>query len=147
MTTRRLVLPDTGERTAAALVHAIERHNLDALPGDRVIYAGRQQLESGLSQLLSGLKTVAMEYSPMCAIPYLSRVDAGTVEMVRARGVEVVSSGDLVQQFEAAWTTAQLETHRAASSRCIASRIAHSPRRLTPSSTDARFPSTSCSSR
>ena len=115
MTTRRwyYLIPADGQ--PRALVHAIERHNLDALPGDRVIYAGRQQLESGLSQLLSGLKTVAMEYSPMCAIPYLSRVDAGTVEMVRARGVEVVSSGDLVQQFEAAWTTAQLETHRAAS--------------------------------
>ena len=51
----------------------------------------------------------------MCAIPYLSRVDAGTVEMVRARGVTVVSSGDLVQQFEAAWTDEQLATHRAAS--------------------------------
>ena len=51
----------------------------------------------------------------MCAIPYLSRVDAGTVEMVRARGVEIVSSGDLVQQFEAAWTAEQLATHRAAS--------------------------------
>ena len=84
-------------------------------PGERAVYSGRQQLDAGLTQLLSGLKTVAMEYSPMCAIPYLSRVDAGTVEMVRARGVEVVSSGDLVQQFEAAWTDEQLATHRAAS--------------------------------
>src|SRR5262245_37849228 len=115
MTTRRwyYLIPANGQ--PRALVHAIERHNLDALPGERAIYAGRQQLESGLSQLLSGLKTVAMEYSPMCAIPYLSRIDAGTIEMIRARGVEVVPSGDLVQQFEAAWTTAQLETHRAAS--------------------------------
>jgi hypothetical protein len=72
-------------------------------------------LEAGLTQLLSGLKKVAMEYSPMCAIPYLSRVDAGTVEMIRARGLEIVSSGDLVQQFEAAWTNEQLATHRAAS--------------------------------
>ena len=56
-----------------------------------------------------------MEYSPECAIPYVSRVDAGTVEAMRARGVEVVSSGDLVQQFEAAWTPAQLASHRAAS--------------------------------
>ncbi len=56
-----------------------------------------------------------MEYSPECAIPYLSRVDAGTAEAVRRRGVEIVSSGDLVQRFEAAWTPAQLETHRAAS--------------------------------
>jgi Xaa-Pro aminopeptidase len=80
-----------------------------------LVSAGRQQLDAGLNQLLSGVKKVAMEYSPMCAIPYLSRVDAGTVEMVRARDVEIVSSGDLVQQFEAAWTNEQLATHRAAS--------------------------------
>jgi Xaa-Pro dipeptidase len=115
MTTRRwyYLIPATGQ--PRGLVHAIERHNLDALPGERVVYSGRQQLDAGLTQMLSGLKTVAMEYSPMCAIPYLSRVDAGTVEMVRARGVEIVSSGDLVQQFEAAWTDEQLATHRAAS--------------------------------
>ena len=115
MTTRRwyYLIPATG--TPRALVHAIERHNLDALPGERRIYSGRQELDAGLTHLLSGLEKVAMEYSPMCAIPYLSRVDAGTVEMVRARGVEIVSSGDLVQQFEAAWTPEQLATHRAAS--------------------------------
>ena len=115
MTTRRwyYLIPATGQ--PRGLVHAIERHNLDALPGERVVYSGRQQLDAGLTQMLSGLKKVAMEYSPMCAIPYLSRVDAGTVEMVRARGVEIVSSGDLVQQFEAAWTDEQLATHRAAS--------------------------------
>jgi Xaa-Pro dipeptidase len=115
MTTRRwyYLIPASGQ--PRGLVHAIERHNLDALPGEQMVYAGRQQLEGGLNRLLSGLKTVAMEYSPMCAIPYLSRVDAGTVEMVRARGVEIVSSGDLVQQFEAAWTSEQLATHRAAS--------------------------------
>jgi len=115
MTTRRwyYLIPATGN--PRGLVHAIESHNLDALPGERSVYSGRQQLEAGLTHLLSGLKKVAMEYSPMCAIPYLSRVDAGTVEMVRARGVEIVSSGDLVQQFEAAWTDEQLATHRAAS--------------------------------
>ena len=115
MTTRRwyYLIPANGQ--PRGLVHAIERRNLDALPGERTIYAGRQQLEAGLTSLLSGVKKVAMEYSPMCAIPYLSRVDAGTVEMIRARGVEIVSSGDLVQQFEAAWTDEQLATHRAAS--------------------------------
>jgi Xaa-Pro aminopeptidase len=115
MTTRRwyYLIPAAGQ--PRGLVHAIERHNLDALPGERTVYAGRQQLDAGLTQLLAGLRTVAMEYSPLCAIPYLSRVDAGTVEMVRARGVDVVSSGDLVQQFEAAWTSEQLATHQAAS--------------------------------
>ena len=115
MTTRRwyYLIPASGQ--PRGLVHAIERHNLDALPGERMVYSGRQQLDAGLTRLLSGLKIVAMEYSPLCAIPYISRVDAGTAEMVRARGVEIVSSGDLVQQFEAAWTSAQLATHRAAS--------------------------------
>jgi Xaa-Pro aminopeptidase len=115
MTTRRwfYLIPAQGQ--PHGLVHAIERHNLDGLPGEHAVYSGRQQLDAGLSRLLTGVTTVAMEYSPMCAIPYLSRVDAGTVEMVRARGVEIVSSGDLVQQFEAAWTAEQLATHRAAS--------------------------------
>jgi Xaa-Pro dipeptidase len=115
MTTRRwyYLIPASGQ--PRGLVHAIERHNLDALPGERAIYSGREQLDAGLTRLLSGLKVVAMEYSPFCAIPYLSRVDAGTAEMVRARGVEIVSSGDLVQEFEAAWTNEQLATHRAAS--------------------------------
>jgi Xaa-Pro aminopeptidase len=115
MTTRRwfYLIPANGQ--PRGLVHAIERHNLDALPGERLVYAGRQQLDTGLTRLLSDLKKVAMEYSPMCAIPYLSRVDAGTAEMIRARGIDIVSSGDLVQQFEAAWTSEQLATHRAAS--------------------------------
>jgi len=115
MTTRRwyYLVPSSG--SPRALVHAIEKHNLDALPGDKKIYAGRQELNAGLTQLLRGVRRVAMEYSPECAIPYLSRVDAGTAEMIRSRGVEIVSSGDLVQRFEAAWTPAQLATHRRAS--------------------------------
>ena len=115
MATRRWYYLIPSDGAPRGLVHAIERHNLDALPGEQSIYSGRQELDAGLTRLLSGLRKVAMEYSPMCAIPYLSRVDAGTVEMVRARGVEIVSSGDLVQQFEAAWTDEQLATHRAAS--------------------------------
>jgi Xaa-Pro aminopeptidase len=115
MTTRRWYYLIPREGQPRGLVHAIERHNLDDLPGDKVVYAGRQQLDDGLARLLSGVKRVAMEYSPECAIPYLSRVDAGTVEAIRAKGVEVVSSGDLVQRFEAAWTPEQLDSHRAAS--------------------------------
>ena len=53
-----------------------------------------------------------MEYSPRGAIPYVSRVDAGTIELVRDQGVQVVSSGDLIQQFEAVWTAAALASHR-----------------------------------
>jgi Xaa-Pro dipeptidase len=115
MTTRRwfYLVPANGE--PRGLVHAIERHNLDALPGIKTVYAGREQLDAGLERLLAGVSRVAMEYSPNGAIPYLSRVDAGTAEAIRGRGVEILSSGDLVQQFEAAWSPAQLATHRAAS--------------------------------
>ena len=115
MTTRRwyYLIPATGE--PRALVHAIEQHNLDHLPGSRITYAGRQQLEKGLTDLLGQARRVAMEYSPECAIPYVSRVDAGTVEAVRKRGVEILSSGDLVQQFEATWSAAQLAQHHDAS--------------------------------
>jgi Xaa-Pro aminopeptidase len=114
MTTRRWYYLIPAQGAPRGLVHAIERHNLDHLPGETAVYAGRQQLDSGIDRLLAGMTRVAMEYSPMCAIPYLSRVDAGTAEAVRARGVEILSSGDLVQQFEARWTPAQLVSHQAA---------------------------------
>jgi Xaa-Pro dipeptidase len=115
MTTRRWYYLIPAHGAPRGLVHAIERHNLDPLPGEKTAYAGRQELESGLTRLLAGLRRVAMEYSPDCAIPYLSRVDAGTVEAVRRRGIDIVSSGDLVQRFEATWTLEQFETHRDAS--------------------------------
>ena len=115
MATRRwyYLIPAKGE--PRGLVHAIERHNLDGLPGDKQPYAGRQQLDAGLRQLLRGVKRVAMEYSPGNNIPYLSRVDAGTIEAIRELDVEVGSSGDLVQRFEAIWTDAAYQTHMAAS--------------------------------
>jgi len=115
MTTRRwfYLIPAAGE--PHGLVHAIERHNLDGLPGPKAVYTTREQLDAGLTQLLHGVTRIAMEYSPDCAIPYLSRVDAGTAESVRRRGVEIVSSGDLVQQFEATWGEAQLASHCKAS--------------------------------
>jgi Xaa-Pro aminopeptidase len=115
MTTRRwfYLVPATGE--PRGLVHAIERRTLDALPGEKTSYAGRQQLDAELTKLLTGMKRVAMEYSRECAIPYISRIDAGTVELVRRRGVEVASSGDLVQRFEAVWDEQSLATHKQAS--------------------------------
>ncbi|MCC7242266.1 MAG: aminopeptidase P family protein [Acidobacteria bacterium] len=111
LATRRwfYLIPATGE--PRGLVHAIERHNLDHLPGPKAVYAGRLQLESGLKSLISGLPRVAMEYSPLNAIPYVSRVDAGTVEMVREAGAEVVTSGDLVQRFDGLWDEAAIATH------------------------------------
>jgi Xaa-Pro dipeptidase len=117
MATRRWYYLVPAEGSPRGLVHAIERHNLDGLPGEKRPYAGREQLASGLKELLHGMKRVAMEYSPGNAIPYVSRVDAGTVEAVRQLGVDVVSSGDLVQRFEAVWSDEALTTHRAASER------------------------------
>jgi len=117
MTTRRwyYLIPASG--TPRGLVHKIERHNLDELPGTKESYAGRRELEAGLRRLLDGCHRVAMEYSPQGAIPYVSLVDAGTFEAVRSLGVDVVSSGDLVQRFEATWSAAALDSHRTASER------------------------------
>jgi Xaa-Pro dipeptidase len=106
-------IPSTG--TPRRLVHAIEPAVLDGQPGKTHRYAGRRQLVDGLAALLAGARRVAMEYSPRCAIPYVSRVDAGTIELVRGCGVDVVSSGDLVGRFEAAWDEPAIATHRRAS--------------------------------
>src|SRR5688572_22186554 len=115
LATRRwfYLIPQSGE--PRALVHAIESRNLDHLPGSKTVYAGRDKLGAGLAAILKGTKRIAMEYSPNCAIPYVSRVDGGTIELIRGFGVEVVSSGDLIQQFESHWNTAAIATHRAAS--------------------------------
>ncbi len=114
-TTRRwyYFVPVTG--TPQKLVHAIEPAVLDGLPGNTRRYAGRQELERGVQDILGTSRRVAMEFSPAGAIPYISRVDGGTIDFVRSFGIDVVSSGDLVGRFEAAWNDAAIETHRAAS--------------------------------
>lgn len=93
------------------LVHRIEPGALAHLPGSEQRYLRWQELEAGVAALVACARRVAMEYSPRNANPYLSRVDAGTVELVRGCGVEVVSSGDLIQQFEATWDDAQIALH------------------------------------
>jgi Xaa-Pro aminopeptidase len=118
LATRRwyYLIPATGE--PRGLVHAIESHTLAHLPGTVQRYAGREQLEAGLKWLLEGVgggRRVAMEYSANCAIPYVARVDAGTIELVRRLGADVVSSGDLVQRFAAVWREAEVLSHQAAS--------------------------------
>jgi len=115
LATRRwyYLIPATGE--PRGLVHAIEKNSLAHLPGSTKRYAGRDQLEAGLRTLLTGIGRVAMEYSPGCAIPYVSRVDAGTVELVRQSGADVVSSGDLIQRFSAVWDADAITTHHQAS--------------------------------
>ena len=93
------------------LVHRIESRSLDGLPGDMAMYSSWTDQQNKLAGLLSGSSRVAMQYSPRCAIPYVSLVDAGTLELVRGTGVEVVSSADLIQQFEARWTKEQFQLH------------------------------------
>jgi Xaa-Pro aminopeptidase len=105
-------IPARGE--ARKLVHRIEPHALDGLPGSAQTYLRWQELEAGVAGLVQGARRVAMEYVPRNANPYVSRVDAGTVELVRSCGVEVFPSGDLVQLFEACWDDDQWAMHREA---------------------------------
>jgi Xaa-Pro aminopeptidase len=93
------------------LVHQIEPHALDALPGSAQKYLRWQELEAGVKALFSGARKVAMEYVPRNANPYVSRVDAGTIELVRSFGIDVLPSGDLVQMFEACWDDDQWAMH------------------------------------
>lgn len=100
--------------TPRKLVHRIEAATLDSLPGDKMLYAAADELEKSLKKLVGRVKKAAMQYSPKNSIPSVSLVDAGTVELIRGHGCKVVSSADLVQEFEAVWTAEQLESHRAA---------------------------------
>ncbi len=107
------MIPARGE--PLKLVHRIESGALDHLPGSKHIYLRWQEFEAGIQALLGSAKTVAMEYSPRNAIPYLARVDAGTIELVKSHGVHVVSSGDLIQRFEACLDEEQWQLHLEAS--------------------------------
>ena len=93
------------------LVHRIESGALDHLPGEKSVYLRWQELEEGVRKVLGKSKQVAMEYSPRNGNPYVSRVDAGVVELVRSFGAEIVSSGDLIQMFEATWDDEQWQMH------------------------------------
>jgi Xaa-Pro dipeptidase len=117
MTTRRwyYFVPATGE--PRKLCHSVEPHRIDALPGSKLIYLPWQQMQALLKETLGGARRVAMQYSPNCLIPYVSLADAGTVELVRSFGVEVVSSADLVQRFEAFVGDEAFATHLEAGKR------------------------------
>ncbi|WP_447978888.1 M24 family metallopeptidase [Candidatus Nitrospira bockiana] len=94
------------------LLHRIEPHTLALLPGECRCYVSWSEQHDRLQGMLSGAKRVAMQYSPMNAIPYIARVDAGTIELIRSFHVDVASSADLVQRFEAVWDERQLASHR-----------------------------------
>jgi Xaa-Pro aminopeptidase len=102
-------VPASGE--PRGLVHQIEPFMLDGLPGTRIRYSSWSRQAEGLRTLLAGARRVAMQYSPRCGIPYVSMVDAGTVELVRDCGVDVVTSANLIQIFEAQWNQEKLDAH------------------------------------
>ena len=102
-------IPASGE--PRKLNHRIEPGKLDTLPGDRVLYSTWQEMEQSLEAMLQGATTIAMQYSPRNAVMYVAMVDAGTVEVLQGMGKQVVSSADLVSQFEAVLTAQQIETH------------------------------------
>jgi Xaa-Pro dipeptidase len=112
--TRRFFYWIPAEGTPIKIVSAIEPDHLNHLPGNKQLFRTWQELESQIETLLRGKKRIAMEYSPRNANPYVSKVDAGTADLVRCCGVELVSSADLLQPFTSLWTPAQLASHYAA---------------------------------
>ena len=111
MCTRRwyYLIPAEGE--PRKLIHRVERQNLAGLPGRELEYSSWEEQHEGLKKILEGKSRVAMQYSHLNDIPYVGLVDAGTIELVKSLGVEVVSSADLVQLFEARWSEDALASH------------------------------------
>jgi Xaa-Pro dipeptidase len=103
------VIPAKGE--PRKLVHRIEAGKLDSVPGSKGVYSSWQELEKGLQSMLAPWKRIAMQYSPRNAIMYVSMVDAGTIEVLRSMGKEIVSSADLVSRFQAVLTEGQINSH------------------------------------
>ncbi len=111
LTTRRwfYVIPATGE--PRKLVHRIESHHLDSLPGGKTEYSSWEELWAGLEAMVKPYSKLVMQYSPNNQIPYISLVDAGMLELVRSFGKEIVTSANLVARFEATLTEAQIASH------------------------------------
>jgi len=114
ITTRRWFCYVPARGPARALVSAVEAERLAELGIETMVYRSADGMLAALGDLMAGARRIAMNYSPRCAIPYVARVDAGTVEIVRSLGVEIVSAADLIQRFEARLESSQLESHRRA---------------------------------
>jgi Xaa-Pro dipeptidase len=106
-------IPKQGEPTL--LCHQIEKGGFASLNAQMQTFKSWQQMLDGLRQMLRGSQTIAMEFSPFCSIPYVSRVDAGTVQAIESFGKRVVSSADLVQYFQSRWNREQFAMHQEAS--------------------------------
>jgi Xaa-Pro dipeptidase len=103
------LVPAKGE--PQGLVHRVESHHLDSLPGAKFAYSSWQEQQQCLREMLAPYKNIAMQYSPNNIVPYIGLVDAGTVELIRSFGVNVVTSADLVALFEATWSAEQIRSH------------------------------------
>ncbi|GAC1625322.1 MAG: M24 family metallopeptidase [Ktedonobacteraceae bacterium] len=122
MYTRRWFYFVPAQGTPTAIISAVETHVLRSLPGARLVFRTWEEMQQHVRSFLRPGIRVAMEYSPMNAIPYIARVDAGTVELIRSFGAEVVSSANLSQRFVAQLTNEQIESHREAGRRLIAAK-------------------------
>ena len=111
MCTRRWYYLIPAEGDPSKLIHRVERQNLAGLPGQEIQYSSWKEQHAGLKKILEGKRRIAMQYSPLNNIPYVGLVDAGTIELVKSLEVEVVSSADLVQLFEARWSEEALASH------------------------------------
>ncbi|MBA3394830.1 MAG: aminopeptidase P family protein [Deltaproteobacteria bacterium] len=122
---RRLVAPEghptrpwfyliPAKGSAIALVHDAEKRSFEHLPGSKLVYQGHRDMDKQLRVMLKGMRTVAVEYSMKAAVPSVSRVDAGTLELIRAVGVQVRSSDTLVQYTKAIWGDAGRTAHHVA---------------------------------
>lgn len=119
LVSRRFYYMVPAEGEPVKLVHRIEPATLDHLPGSKIVYLKWEELEAGIAELVGDKKRIAMEYSPRNAIPYVSKVDGGTVDVVRGTGAEVASSGDLIQFFEATLSPEQWQSHVEVSKLCV----------------------------
>jgi len=115
--TRRWYYWIPAQGTPVKVLHRIEPRVLDGLPGEALFYVSWAEQQEQLRCMLRHVTQVAMQYSPLNAVPYVSRVDAGTIELIRGFGIEIVSAADLIQRFEAVWDDRQLTSHQYAAAR------------------------------
>lgn len=102
-------IPANGE--PIALIHRIEMDTFKEFPCNKISYVGWKEMQQKLKDILKGCKKIAMEYSPANAVPYVSLVDAGTIEIIKAFDIEIASSADLVARFQATWDEKAYENH------------------------------------
>lgn len=109
--TRRWYYYIPAEGEPRGMAHRIEARNLDTLPGEKQLYSTWQEQRQGIEAMLGGARRVAMQHSPNCEIPAVAMVDAGTVDLIRSVGVEVLSSANLVQIFHTQLSAEQYQSH------------------------------------